>query len=388
MGMIGYRFMRIVPLSFALLLSLAATGCGLFQNLNVEPIATGAHRPSNVAAYIAVTDDDAPLDELVTANFRIYENDQLVSTEQSGLTLLDRSVAAAHHAILLLDMSQATRPEARTLGAKAAAGFVDKLSPLESVSVFAFDGSEDLVPIANVAKGAPTPSMAALETFTPRDASRNLNGAIMAALAKLDQALAPSGKPVKIGTLVVFASGPDLAGRVDGDLVHDKIWEGLHDVIVVGVGEKADSLSSLARRGLLVRAQAESTLAIALEEAAMMARAELEKYYLVSYCSPARAGKRRLRVEVSFTTKEGAEHTGDFEIDFDARGFEAGCNSLAAPPLTLIPKETYSDSESSKSSGSSGSSQPGKNKSAPATPESNQGDDSPVAPPDQSGYAK
>lgn len=382
--MIGYQVMRIASLSLAL--SLATMGCGLFQRLNVEPIATAAQRPSNVAAYLAVTDGDVAIDELMTSNFRIYENDQLVPAEQSGLTLLDRSVAAAHHAILLLDMSQATRPEARALAAKAAAGFVEKLSPHESVAVFAFDGSEGLVAIASVPKGGPTPSMAALEAFTPRDPSRNLNGAILAALAKLDATLAQSGKPVKIGTLVVFASGPDLAGRVDADVVHDKVWEGSHDVIAVGVGEKADSISSLARRGL-VRAQAENTLPIALEEAAIKARSELEKYYLLSYCSPARAGERRLRVEVTYVTKEGQEHKGDFETDFSARGFGAGCNSLAAPRLTLIPKETYADSGSSKSSGSG---QPSKTQPAPAadTPEHDPGEDAPVAPPEQSGYAK
>jgi hypothetical protein len=374
----------------SLALGFALTGCGLFNQMNVEPIATASHRPSNVAAYVAVTDGDEPITELLPANFHVYENEQLVPAEQSELTLLDRNVAAAHQALLLVDMSQAKTPEARALAAKASLGFVTSLSPHEPVSVFAYDGAEGLVPIVSVAKGAPAPtSLAALENYSPRDSSRNLNGAVLAALGKLDASLAQTGRPVKIGTLVVFASGPDVAGRADADLVHDTVWEGAHDVIVIGIGEEADRVSSLARRGL-VRAQNAGTLSIAFEEAAMKARAELEKYYLVSYCSPGRAGERRLRLEVTYTTKEGQEHTGDFEFDFSARGFEAGCNSLKAPPLTLRPKDTYSNTAASKNGPSNGSANgaPSKSKAAPDSREHDQGEDAPVPPPEQSGYAK
>lgn len=385
--MISYRVMQngvLLALGFAL------TGCGLFSQMNVEPIATASQRPSNVAAYVAVSDGDEPVTELLPGNFHVYENEQLVPPEQSELTLLDRNVAAAHQALLLVDMSQAKTPETRALAAKASLGFVTSLSPHEPVSVFAYDGAEGIVPIVSVAKGAPAPSsLAALENYSTRDSSRNLNGAVLAALGKLDASLAQTGKPVKIGMLVVFASGPDVAARADADLVHDTVWEGAHDVIVVGVGEEADRVSSLARRGL-VRAQNAGTLPIAFEEAAMKARAELEKYYLVSYCSPGRAGERRLRLEVKYTTKEGQEHSGDFDFDFSARGFEAGCNSLKAPPLTLRPKDTYSNTAASKNGSSGGSSNgaPGKSQAAPDSREHDQGEDAPVPPPEQSGYAK
>jgi hypothetical protein len=227
--------------------------------------------------------------------------------------------------------------------------------------------------------------MAALESFTPRDTSRNLNGAIVAALGKLDAALAPSGKVVKVGTLVVFSHGPDVAGRVDGDTLHDKVWESPYDVIAIGVGEQAESLEPIARRGL-VRAQAADTLPIAFEEAASKAQGELEKYYLVSYCSPARAGSRRLRLEVKYTNKEGEERTGDFESDFSAKGFGPGCNPMATPRFTLTPKsEPVTRREPDKGDGG----EPAKRKKpAPDSREHDQGEDAPVPPPDQSGYAK
>jgi hypothetical protein len=372
--------------SLALLMALSSTtpACSVFRHVSVEPLATSFQKPSNVAVYVALRDADEPLTELEPSNFHVYENGQLVPSDQTQLTLLDRDLGAAHHALLLIDMSSADKPEARTLAAKGAAGFVEKLLSLEGVSVYAFDGSEGLVQIATASKGGPTPSMAALESFTPRDKSRNLNGAVLAALGKLDAALAQTGKPVKVGTLVVFSSGPDVAGRVDADKLHDAVWESQHDVIAVGVAEHTESLEPIARHGL-VRAQAANTLPIALEEAASKARDELEKYYLVSYCSPARAGERRLRLEVKYTNKEGEEHTGDFEIDFSARGFGPGCNSQTTPRLTLRPKVTaFSDDSSNREK--AGPSQP--SKPVPDSKEHDRGEDAPVAPPDSSEYAK
>ena len=200
---------------------LPLTGCGVFRHVSVEPLATAFQRPSNVGVYVAVSDGDAPLTELEPSSFRVYENEQLVPAEQTQLTLLDTNLVAAHQVVLLMDMSAAQTPQARALAAKAALNFVQKVNPREAVSVFAFDGGETLVPIAMLPRGNQAVTMAALESFTPRDPSRNLNGAVVAGLAKLEQALAQSGKVVRVGTLVIYASGPDVAGRVDRDKAHD-----------------------------------------------------------------------------------------------------------------------------------------------------------------------
>jgi hypothetical protein len=68
----------------------------------------------------------------------------------------------------------------------------------------------------------------------------------VAALGKLDAALAPSGKVVKVGTLVVFSHGPDVAGRVDGDTLHDKVWESPYDVIAIRPGSDAATAAASA----------------------------------------------------------------------------------------------------------------------------------------------
>ena len=384
--MIACQAMRRAATSAASwLLLLLVSGCGVFRHVNVEPIAIAVQRPSNVGAFIAVTDGEQPLTELTPGSFRVYENEQLVPPEQTQLTLLDPKLVAATQVVLLVDMSAAQTPAARTLAAKGALNFVEKVAPHAAVSVFAFDGGQNLVPIAALPRGNQAVTMAALESFTPRDPSRNLNGAVLAGLAKLDMALAQSGKIVRIGTLVIYASGPDVAGRADRDKAHDAVWESPYDVLGIGVGEQADAAEDLARRGL-VRAQAPDTLPIAFEEAADKTLQLLQKHYLVSYCSPARAGTRRLRLEVSYVNKEGEEHHGDFENDFKAQGFGPGCNPQVPPHFTLTLK-TAAQAEPEPSKGSP-EPKPHKGATVHDSREHDQGEDAPVAPPDQSGYAK
>ncbi|HYQ15463.1 MAG TPA: hypothetical protein VEQ58_06895 [Polyangiaceae bacterium] len=370
-----------------LLGALPLGACSFFQKVSVEPLATSFARPSNIAAFVAVTDGDDGVTELSPSNFRVYENGELVPADQTELTLLDPNLVAAPHVVLLVDMSAAQTPEARSLAAKATLGFVQKVTRREPVTVFAFDGSTNLQQIAAFPRSDQAVTLAALEAFTPRDSSRNLNGAVVAGLDKLKMALAQNGKLIKLGTLVVYASGPDVAGRVKGDDAHDKVWASPYDVVAIGVGEKGDDVESLARSGF-IRVQQQTTLPIAFEEAADLTLQQLEKHYLVSFCSPARAGTRQLRLEVTYANKEGDEHHGSFETEFSARAFGPGCNSLATPHLTLVPKEAPEKKAEPATNQPKGdtSSHPGAD--APDSRGMDQGEDAPVAPPEHSGYAK
>jgi hypothetical protein len=358
----------------------------MFRHVDVTPLATGSGRPSNVAAFVAVSDDDVGLSELSPASFQVYENGQLVPFEQTELTLLDPNLVAGPHVVLLVDLSTAQASTPRSVVAKAVQGFVQKVTRREAVSVLAYDGSVNLVPIGAFPRGDRAVTLAAIEGYTPRDPSRNLNGAVTAGLAKLTQALAQNGKQIKLGTLVIYAGGPDLANRVDADDAHDAVWESPYDVIGVGVGERADAVENFARSGL-IRAQADNTLPIAFEEAADKTLEQLEKHYLVSYCSPGRDGIRQLRLEVSYTNKAGDEQHGDFEMEFSAKSFGPGCNSQSPPRLTLVPKAAPArKKESDLTKPRPGEAAQGSE--ALESSEHDRGEDAPVAPPDKSGYAK
>ena len=95
-------------------------------------------------------------------------------------------------------------------------------------------------------------------------------------------------------------------------------------------------------------------------------------------------------MEDSYTNKEGEEHHGDFEFDFSAKGFGPGCNPQTTPRFTLSKAEPEPEPEPKRDRESAEPSKGPKSKKSPAPDarEHDQGEDAPVAPPDQSGYAK
>jgi hypothetical protein len=311
-------------------LSLASAGCGLLGGLHVETIDASAQKPSNVALYVEVTDHGEPVTNLEPKNFKIYENEELLSPKQTGRTLLATDRFTDQRILLLVDVSGNPAPDQRELYAKAAEAFVRKLLADVPVTVKAFDGGPTLLAAGDFARGAPQHAVPALAAVKGSDSSRNLNGAIIAGLKELDAR--KGGKPVKLGTLVVFSRGPDLAGRVSADVVSDALGETKNDVIGIVIGPDSSQLDFLP--GGVVHAEDGDSLPIAFEEAGSRVAAAHRKYYLVAYCSPARAGERRVRVEVTYTDVEGNEKSGDTTYELDATGFGAGCNPDTPPRFT------------------------------------------------------
>ena len=330
---------RLLSLSAAALLAGCTT---LLGGVEVKPVSVTVEKPSNVAIYLSVSDSGEPIAGLTADNFTLFENEQAVPILDSQLTLLERDVAAVHHSVLLVDMSGKLDDEAKRVSARGAAGFVRKVRRTQGVSVFAFDGSSDLVTIGEFERSPKDPGPAELEqlaTFSSRDPSRNLNGALLEGMKRLDGQLMAVKKPVRIGTVVVLTRGPDLAGRVSGEELSKKLDSSSYDVIAVGIGKGEDRwLEEIGRFGV-VRAQTPNTVGVALEEAAGKVGAARDRYYLLSYCSPSRAGKRWVRVEVKFKKLDGSEREGSLEHEFNATGFTAGCDAKAPPSFAVAQAE-------------------------------------------------
>lgn len=314
-------------LLFALATALPA--CGLLGGVRVEALDTSAQKPANVAAYLAVSAGDEPLTDLEAKNFRVYENGQELDPRQIQRMLLSRDAVTQERVLLLVDVSGHPTPEQRADYVRAVEAFVRKLQPSLSVSVRAFDGSPGLKSVGEFPRGGTSPSAGALLKVSSKDESRDLNGAVVQGLAELDRAAQNSSKPIELGTLVVFANGPDLAGRTEERKLDEALDTTSHAVIGIVVGPDAGYLG-FARDGV-IRAQRKDTLPIAFEEAGARVAATHAKHYLLSYCSPARAGTRRVRVEVVHEDKDGDEHSGSVEFEIDAAGFGPGCSSETLP---------------------------------------------------------
>jgi hypothetical protein len=379
----------------ALLPVLLSSGCALFGGLHVETLGSGAQRPGNVAAYVAVSDGDEPVTELAESDFAVYENEQLVPAQQTQAKLLDRELSGAYRTLLLVDLGFAATPEGRRELGSALSVFVEKVRASQAVTVFGFDGGPTLKLLAEVSKGdGPSNESFRLPSPGASDGSRNLNGAVQRALNELDTRLAQSRKPIRIGTLVVFANGPDLAGRTSENELETALDEHHPVLLSIGVGEHAPpALRALGRDGFFA-AQSADAVAMAFEEASYRVRSEYERHYLFSYCSPSRAGTRRLRLEVRFTDKKGSEKKGDAEAEFDARGFGPGCDPRSVPPISSPERaEKKSRDKSAPRSDAQPEKPPGKSNGStprPSEPQASpEGDEGVVVPPPKrSGYAQ
>jgi len=129
------------------------------------------------------------------------------------------------------------------------------------------------------------------------------------------------------------------------------------------------------------------TLPIAFDETASLVSRLVGKYYLLSYCSPARAGKPVLRVTVAVPGTEGKEETDSFEATFDAKGFSPGCKSSSPPRFARTRKRGAVNAGSGSSTAAASQQSNGAvnspSKPMPVEPP----DEHVVPPPNKPGYA-
>ena len=336
------RALVLVALALLTLAGCAKQGSVVYgPPLKVRTLATSADPPANVALYVGVTDQGEPLTGLDASAFRIYENNQLLSTNEIKTTLLPRELVTSEHVVLLVDLSGTLTDEQRTTYARSVEAFVRKLQTTLPVTVLAFSGSEKPKKVGEYARASSTveptqPSAVKLAKLVPPDPSRDLNGAIVAGLQELGARLEAEGKPVALGTLVVFARGPNLAGRVSEAELSEALATSQAGIIAIGVEPETPYLD-FAQNGVFRAGNPQeipNAIPIAFEEAASRIMKVYQRYYLVAYCSPSRSGNSRARVEITYKGEDGLERRGDVSFDFDAASFSSGCDPETAPKFS------------------------------------------------------
>lgn len=303
--------------------------------LRLTPVDSAYHPPSNVAVYFTVDAANGdPVGGLTAEDFRIYEDDSLVSPTESQQTIVNPEVAAEHYTLLLVDMSGSITESDQVPVLQAAA--TELVSQVEGssqrVAVYAFDGEEEIHEIVGfTTEGGATAGVARLSGFRPRDPSTNLHGAVVAGLATLDEALSHSQVPLRFGTLVVFTDGTDHAARVTRHDMGHAIDESAYDVFAIGVGSEIDegTLGDVGRNGYVL-VEDSSAISEAFRQVGERIVQMTQRFYLLSYCSPARAGEHRVTVEA--VTPQAS---GRLSYEFDASGFGPNCDPSRPPPFAI-----------------------------------------------------
>ncbi len=325
-----YTRLRTALVTAALIAAtIGSSGCaGLRLNL----INASVRRPSNVAVYFTVDRNNGdPVPGLTADRFHIFEDNAPVSVLESRQTILNPEVAAVHYTLLLMDMSGSVTESGQVAQIQAAAQtFTQRVERFQRVGIYAFDGSPTLTPIVPFtgSSGAASGGVAAIGSFHARDPSTNLNGAIVEALRTLGTALNTASQPLRFGTLVVFTDGTDHAHRVTHADMMRVVRETPYDVFAIGVGAEVDpgELREIGKTGAVVE-QNQAAVQRAFEAIAQRIEGFTQRYYLLGYCSPSRAGEHDVRIEA--TTTDGV--SGSLTYHFNAAGFQPNCDPAQAP---------------------------------------------------------
>ena len=180
-------------------------------------------------------------------------------------------------------------------------------------------------------------------SFQPKDPSTNLNGAVVDAIKVVEHQMSQSTVPLRFGTLVVFTDGTDHAARVSHDALAAAVNEAGVEMYAIAVGQEVNSgeIRAIGRNGTFTSKNS-ADIRRGFDEIGARIEAMSKRYYLFSYCSPARAGAHNVEIEAS---KGG--RSGRLAYDFKADGFGPNCDPNQKPAFNLrnprtrpLPKPT------------------------------------------------
>jgi hypothetical protein len=311
------------------LVAAASVGCG---GLKLQVVDHSVRKPSNVAVYFSVdTRDGQPVAGLTPQDFRIYEDRQPVSVLESKQTILNPEVAVIHYTLLLIDMSGSVVDSGEMPALiQAAATFGERVGPYQKVAVYTFDGSPHLTQVVGFG-GNVRGGVGSLAGRKPRDPSTNLNGAVIEGIHVLQQQIDHAPVPLRFGTLVVFTDGTDRAHRASPEEVSQSVDNAGFDIYVIGAGQEVDSkqLSRIGRSGTFA-SQNKADIQKGFDEIATRIESASKRYYLLSYCSPSRAGEHDVEIEA---IAQGT--AGRLSYRFNATGFGPNCDPNQRPAFDV-----------------------------------------------------
>lgn len=305
------------------------------QGLRLETLSDVAVPPANVAALVRVTTcDGAPLSRtLDESQFEILENGRLRSPFEARRIVTPLARATRQRTLVVVDLSGSVLlggQRASMIGGVRQLGQA-LLSENHELAVYGFDGRPDLVPLGFFSHAAEDleASLRKIAEAQVVDDSTNLHGAVVNAIALLDQAVKEidKGDVIAQGNLVLFTDGQDLAARVSARRALAAVAASAHEVFTIGLGSEVDSaaLADLGRSGAFFVQHTED-ITRAFQDVSARLEALARRDYFVSYCTPARAGGH----EVTIRAKDG-DRRGEVSVAFFADGFGAGCRPEDVP---------------------------------------------------------
>jgi hypothetical protein len=329
-------------------LSLLTAACG--GGLNVTLINSAQKKPNNVWVFFTVDRGKKdPVGGLSADDFKIYEDGDEVSKFESKQVIQNPEVAAVMYTMLLVDMSGSITESGQADAlVEAAKSFSDRVGKTQKVGVYAFDGEEKLhsvVPFTE-AQGQVQGGLEGLKKYKPKDPSTNLHGAVVEGLRELKSSLDKEKKPLKFGTLVLFTDGTDRAARVSRDDMKKEVDDEKYkdyEKFSIGVGAEIAKahLEDIGKDGTEL-ASDQTKVKEAFDKMASKIEAHTKRFYLLSYCTPARKGEHEVTIEARAKNPDGSGAV-KYKFTADKFGPPPDCDPKTPPSFdmkgTLTPEE-------------------------------------------------
>jgi hypothetical protein len=321
---------RVLLPALGLLAAGCADGPGGGGNLRVKKISTVAQPPGNVAAYFSVyTKEGAPVTDLDTPNFKIYENNKLVSEKKAKRALLETKPVEAQYLLVMLDVSGPYVDGEDFPDVVTAVGHlvstVEKAGGQAAVSVF--DGEDEVVQMLGFGAENEKAAFDSIRKFRPRNRNGNLHGAIVQGLDALEKQLDSATAPFRYATLVVLTDRGDLAKKVPLETVKKRVADTPVDIQIVAMGPKTNKLElELLTRGGLFISPEPKDFTKGLQGVAKKLDDAANARYLFSYCTNKREGNPTLTLVI-----ETPQDRGRLVYKFNAANFRNGCSAKHRP---------------------------------------------------------
>ena len=291
--------------------------------------------PSKISIRFKLDDKDGqPIAGLTTENFNIYEQTQNnsclqpISEFEALRSVQSEQRSFIQHTLILLDLSGSVITFQEELK-EATRALVNEIDPTETslnkIGVLWFDGAAELheliAPTFN--KESILESIDKIKTDLSKDNSTNLYGAVTSIAQKANSIL-EDNSGVSGVSIVLFTDGKDRANRVSKQNAYDAVNESNSAIsfFTVGLGAEINK-SDLEKfgRDRFVNISNVNQLSSTFKDIASFVQAEANSYYLLEYCSPIRNGVNNILIVEAIQ----GDNKGYLESNFDATGFEGGC---------------------------------------------------------------
>jgi hypothetical protein len=311
------------------------TGCGVINKIRYRNCAIlftedniYVEAPGIITLEFSLqTCDNKAVPNLTENNFTLFEDDSKLSEFEAPLRVELSPQDYKYEALLLLDMSGSIIDSGNLQALiEAANSFVEEMGEGTRIAVYTFDGRpgnqiEQVVDFTNNVTLLQN-GIQGLQSYVVVDKSTNIYGAVEEAIRILDSRPKDSKDVIHATSLIVFTDGTHRAGTgktgyPEWERVYSKVVETDHSIFTIGLGGEInkEELENIGKSGSVVAKKA-GDLPDAFKELVDFANSS----YVITYCSPARAGTHALAVQANWKGMEG-----EINYEFSANDFSGGC---------------------------------------------------------------